>query len=59
MVFCGFEQLGSYQDEKETKNWEEIPYSYVENSIKDPFSCRSNIDSHTQGDTISGYTVFV
>ena len=58
MVFCDFEQLGSYQDEKETKNWEEIPYSDGENSIKD-ISCRSNIDSHTQGDTISGYTVFV
>ena len=59
MVFSGFEQLGSYQDEKETRNWEEISYSYVENSIKDPFSCRSNIDSLTQGDNISGETVFV
>ena len=52
MVFCGFEQLGSYQDEKETRNWEGIPYSYGENSIKDPISCRTYIDSLRQGETI-------
>ena len=45
---CGFERLRSYQDENETRNWEEIPFSYCENSTKDPF----NIDSHPQEDTL-------
>ena len=60
VVVCGFEQLRSYQDEKETWNWEQIFYSYGENGIKD-IRCRSNTDRITQGDTctISGYIVFI